>query len=248
MKKFSLVLFASAAILAITPAAFAGPVTWTNWNSAAGSGWTTATTISGSTGTAIGTMGGITVTYAGQTSGLGIQYAGLVGTYYPGEITGVTWDPSSSYTGGGVGNAPPTSYNLVAMEGGTGLGESITFSSPVTNPYIAIWSLGQYSITASYDFSNPFTIVACGPSSEYGGGCITESGDNVLGAEGNGVIQLDGTYSTIDFTTPVYENWYGFTVGVATPEPSSLLLLGTGLLGLAFVLFRKAKSGLIFHS
>jgi len=28
----------------------------------------------------------------------------------------------------------------------------------------------------------------------------------------------------------------------ATPEPSSLVLLGTGLLGLAFVVFRKAKS------
>jgi hypothetical protein len=35
----------------------------------------------------------------------------------------------------------------------------------------------------------------------------------------------------------------------ATPEPSSLLLMGTGLLGLAFALFRKNKpAGLVLHS
>jgi hypothetical protein len=34
-----------------------------------------------------------------------------------------------------------------------------------------------------------------------------------------------------------------------TPEPSSLFLLGTGLLGLAVVVFRKAKpSGMVLHS
>ena len=237
MKKFCLALLAMATALAITPAASASTLAWTDWNSAT----------AGNPGTARGFMGGITVTYAGQTSGLGSVYAPSIGqTLYPGYGYS-NWSPSTSYAGGVLGNAPPTNYNSVALEGGSDISESITFSSPVTDPVIAIWSLGQSGTTAAFDFSEPFSIVACGPSDEYGGGCITESSNNVLGVEGNGVIEFNGTYSSLTFTTPDDENWYAFTVGEPTPEPSSLLLLGTGLLGLAFVAFRKAKaSGLTF--
>lgn len=71
-----------------------------------------------------------------------------------------------------------------------------------------------------------------------GTGMLTETGyDNTL-ANFSLVSTTTGTTSfTVDATTPG-----------ATPEPSSLLLLGTGFLGLAFTLYRKNRpSGLLLH-
>jgi hypothetical protein len=105
---------------------------------------------------------------------------------------------------------------------------------------MAIWSLGQQppnqTIDASFVFTalEPFAIQAGGPSHEYGGNPITSppSSDSVHGLEGNGTIEFIGTYSSITFTTPTFEDWYGFTVGyssVAVPLPASALS-GTVLL------------------
>ena len=110
--------------------------------------------------------------------------------------------------------------------------DMITFSKSVVNPVMAIWSLGAGGTTASFNFtpSEPFTIESGGPSAEYGGSTIFVCSGNslaVCGTEGNGTIQFQGTFSTISWTNPVFENYYGFTIGapistsVVVPEPAS---------------------------
>jgi len=70
---------------------------------------------------------------------------------------------------------------------------------------------------------------------EYGGSAISVVGNNVFGTEGNGTVMFSGTYSSLSWTNPTSENWYGFNVGMtaAVPEPETyaLLLAGLGVIG-----------------
>ncbi|MGA1983932.1 MAG: PEP-CTERM sorting domain-containing protein [Acidobacteriaceae bacterium] len=224
---FALVLSA-----AYTPLAHADTIDWTTWTAGT----------SGSPGSASGTIGSLTVSYSGQTNGLN--------TGYP------SWDPTSSYIGGVVGNAPPAADNAVAMDGGVSYTETITFSSVVADPIIAIWSLGAGGDQASFVFpsSEPISLVAGGPSNEYGGSSLTISGNTVYGEEGNGVVVVNGDYSSITFTTPQFEDYYAFTVGEdqtltsqlpngpVVPEPATFSLLGLGLAALPFARARFSRS------
>ena len=211
---------AAAALLATAPAAHAGAIIWNAWDPGS--------VVQGSTaGSVTGAMGGVTVTYTGEV--------GQFDQNYP------SWTPSSSYVGGTVGNAPVPSDGIFHIIGGGTNTDTIAFSQAVINPVIAIWSLGAGGTQASFSFTSPFTIEAGGPSAEYNGQSITSSGDTALGNEGNGVIQFNGTFNSISFTTPQAENWYGFAVGVAgvVPEPATWAMMIGGLFGVGAVLRRR---------
>jgi hypothetical protein len=197
--------------LLIVPAAFAGTVTWADWN-ATGSNSVT------------GTLGGVGITYSGpyffaQVNNAGIDY----------------WNPQAPYLSATVSNAPDSqSVDIIAIGTG-GQGETITFSSPVTNPILAVISVNGPGLY----FSAPFNVLSDG-CGYWGCGSLFMGAGNLLYStgEGTGAILFPGTFTQITINEQGYENWRGFTVGLTTPEPASLVLLGSGLVG-AFAYSRK---------
>jgi hypothetical protein len=202
--------------------------------------WTTAT-VGTTTGTAQGTApsNGVTVSYTGQ-----VFSTTTTNGSFP------SYGPAGTFSGGTVSNAP-SPHDIIGLTGGTSTGtNTITFSTAVVNPVMAIWSLGQGGVPATFVFSasEPFSIQSGGPSAEFGGSTITQAANVVSGVEGNGTIQFAGTFTSLTWTNPVFENWYGFTLGIAgtgggtpsVPEPSSWLLLGLALTGVAWWRWKHA--------
>jgi hypothetical protein len=227
---FGKAVIAGVAVFAGLSAASAETIDWATWSNTYTAGYPT-----GGQATAT-TSNGVDIKYTGEVLSVQANYPNGYPNFYYG--TGATGEPSSSYVGGIVGNAPPVSGGIVQIQGGASPPptDTITFTNgPVTNPVLAIWSLGQSNDTAMFDFVQTPVIQQAGPSSEYGGTGIYACGTNeICGAEGNGTIEFVGTFGSISWTNPSQEYWYGFTVGVA-PLPSTWTMLIAGFVGLGFL-------------
>jgi len=218
--KFRFALVAAA--LAASGLANAATIDWNTWSS-------------NSAGSISTTSGPISVTYSGEMNGWYSSYP--------------SWGPSTTFADGTiVANAPVAANGIVRLIGGNGgdaVVDTITFSRAVVNPVFSIWSLGQGGNTASFHFLDATPVfVSGGPSAEYGGSSISVSGNDVFGTEGDGTVQFIGTFTSLSWTNPVAENWYGFDVGVAgvagaVPEPGSMGMLMAGLTLTALAMRRR---------
>jgi len=222
MKKSLVTAVIACGTFAAALPAVAGTIDWAAWSSP----------VTGNT------TGSATATFV--AAGITAAYAGELQSFIPGYPS---YTPGGSFSGGTVGNAPPSANGIIQIVGGTAAAtNTITFSQAVVNPVLAIWSLGQPGLQAQFNFNQAFTIESGGPNAEYGGASIFAVGNTVYGAEGNGVVQFTGSITSISWTNPVFENWYGFTVGVpvvAVPEPETYALMLAGFAALAFVARRR---------
>ncbi len=230
IRRVVLLVLAFVITLTITTTAYASNIYYyANW---------TADTLSGAgngsaTGTIITPQGTVNISYTGDV--VSSTQINNIGTDYY-----TAWQ--SVYTNSTVSNSP-TNVDVISLSQAQAYTDTLTFSTPITNPIVDIVSLGP---TVSYIFSATPVLLSQGSASFGGcGTCLSITGNTLTGTEGDGVVEFVGTFSSISWTTSGGEYWNGFTIGVAgeataAPEPATWGgMMIAAMLALPFLRRRK---------
>ncbi|MGD0958764.1 MAG: PEP-CTERM sorting domain-containing protein [Methylomonas sp.] len=204
---------------------------WVNWSS-----------------TSDPTYNSSTITISGNVDGVNVNTTGDNGSILNAQLNENPsspnyWTDSNAVNANTYNNSlvtGPTSSDIIQL-GNSGT-ETITFSQAVVDPLIALVSWNQDS-NASTTFSAPFQILSGATNGCNNWGCgsfqVTSPTSFWGNGETNGVIEFQGTYTSISFTDNFPENWHGFTVGfesiasvTSVPEPETFTMFTIGLLGL----------------
>jgi hypothetical protein len=184
-----------------------GDVQYVDWTS-----FTPSSSSGAGDGSAVGTL-----TFGSQV--VHVSYSGDV--YSGGGLTttvnnNAPYYSSSNYT-------PPISLtDNISNDGGANNVHTISFDVPVVNPHFHVASMGAPGTTVDWVFNFDFTVLS---------GTISRPAAMTLrGTEDNGTIGFIGTFTSISWTTPVFENTTGFQFSVddVAPEPGTYVLLALG--------------------
>jgi hypothetical protein len=166
----------------------------------------------------------------GTVSGTLSPPAGPIQVVYSGDLYGAQtttgdddFTPGATFTSATVPDPPP-GPGMIEVSGGSTQTDTLTFSEPVTNPVIAIYNLGTAFAeeSASLVFSAPFAVLSSGLNAAGGGSywgnevfVVVDGGVSGVGA--NGVVELEGTFSSVQWINPndtPYASYTGLTVGI----------------------------------
>ncbi|MEO7107014.1 MAG: PEP-CTERM sorting domain-containing protein [Rhodoferax sp.] len=211
-------LVIAAATVLIQTVASAGP-SWIDWTAADTGTLTIGSTVVGVTLTGSTPVSVVNGTYYYDNAETGgISASGTYGGYQPSGMLQI---------------AEPSFFTL-------------TFSQAIENPFISLVSVGQSNVPVTYTFDSDVSVVSSG-GNYWGYSGYSVAGNAFTGSEFNGVLQLQGSFTSMNIAIGQPEYWHGFNVGSASvsavpePETYAMMLAGLGLMG-AIARRRKSKN------